>query len=160
VCISGHFNFSKNYTVQKRYNEQLIKYNKTFRIITFLRDPLDLKISLYNYLKKNSQINEKIEINDFIFNGNNFLANALNCNHSNYKEIISTYFFIGFVNDFEDSLDKLSKLINVKYNKITRKNVSKTKFKISNDLKKLFIKSNELDYKIYEFAKKRSITND
>jgi hypothetical protein len=35
MCISGHFNFDENYTVQKRYNEQLIKYNKTFKIIPF-----------------------------------------------------------------------------------------------------------------------------
>jgi len=160
VCISGHFNFNKNYTVQKRYNDQLIKYNKTFKIITFLREPLELRISLYNYLRKNDQIDEKTEINDFIFIENNFLANALNCNYSNYKEIICTYFFIGFVDEFEDSLDKLAKHLNVKYNKIAKKNVSKTKFKISNELKDSFYKSNKLDYKLYNFAKERFRTND
>lgn len=160
VCISGHFNFSENYTVQKRYNDQLIKYNKTFKIITFLREPLELRISLYKYLKKNNQIDDKIEINDFILIEKNFLANALNCDYSNYKEIICSYFFIGFVDDFEYSLNKLSKLLGVKHNKVSRKNVSKTKLKISNQIKESFYKSNKLDYELYNFAKKRFITND
>ena len=160
VCISGHFNFNKNYSVQKRYNDQLIKYKKTLKIITFLRDPLELRISLYNYLRKNNQIDEKIKVNDFIFTENNFLANALNCDDSNYKKIICTYFFIGFVDEFEASLDKLAELLNVKYDKIAKKNISKKKFTISNDLKEASYEANKLDYKLYNFAKEKFRTND
>ena len=105
-------------------------------------------------------MDEDIEINHFIFFENNFLANALNCNNCNYKEIIDRYFFIGFVDKFEELLDKLATIVNVKKYKIVRKNISTNKFNISNDIKELFYKSNELDYKLYNYAKSRFITND
>jgi hypothetical protein len=45
-------------------------------------------------------------------------------------------------------------------NIIGRKNVSKIKLKISDDIKESFYISNKLDYKLYNFAKERFRTND
>ena len=160
MCISGHFDFGHNLTFNKRYADQLVKYDKTFRVITFLRDPLELRISLFKYLRSNDQIEGEIEIEDFLLSERNFLAKAMNCNDSNYREVINSYYFIGFVEEFQDSLSKLSQLIGLEAYEVKTKNASTSELYLDNEIKKRFYTNNSLDYNIYSFAKEKFACND
>jgi len=56
-CLCGHFELPKT-RLDKRYPEVLP--NQNFKIFTFIRDPLQVKISLYYYEKKTRQARRDI----------------------------------------------------------------------------------------------------
>jgi len=127
--------------------------------ITFVRDPIALRLSLYKFgRKKGHQWVEGISLKEFIISETNFLARTLECDDSNFKEVLDSYFFIGLTEDFERSMRRLAKKIN---RPIPRKtpfvnctNSSSELEKLDKHIINLFKKKNELDYKVYEYSKK------
>lgn len=155
ICISGHFDYPGAQSPEERYGDQMKLYNKRFRKITFLRDPFKLRVSLFNYLEQNNAVDRDTTIEDFLLRDKNFLAQALNCNETNYQEAIDKYFFIGFAENFDESLQKLSELLGTRNYTFESRNISKIKNSIDEALEDQFYLMNRLDYKIYEYAKSR-----
>lgn len=155
VCISGHYDFFNECSPDIHYSEQLKRFGKKFKKIVFLRDPFDLRVSLFKYLRLNNQISSNQSLETFLFNEVNFISNSLSCNESNYKQILDGYFFIGFSEHYDESIKKLSSLLKVNYIESVRKNASKNTFQIDKSLKSKFQKMNALDYKIYDYAQNK-----
>jgi len=148
-CIAAHFQFN-GYLLPQRYPEAILR-NKEFRIFTFIRDPLELMISLYYYSKRG--ISTTLE--KYLTGQQNYLAEFFPCNENNYKEVIDRYFFVGIVERMQESFDKLAELTGKR--KVTLPFVNKSEKDIqvknlSQDFIDNFKKINELDYKIYNYC--------
>ena len=148
-CIVAHFQFN-GLLLSQRYPEAIIR-NKEFRLFTFVRDPLELVISLYYYSK--SSINTTLE--KYLNEKKNYLANLFPCNDLNYKEVLDRYFFIGIVERMQESFDKLAELAGNE--KVTLPFVNKSDkdeqiSKLSEEFIRKYKEKNELDYRIYNYC--------
>jgi hypothetical protein len=154
--VAGHYH-EEGVRLGKRYPNAL--NNKRYRLITFLRDPLEQKISLFYYgNKRGHNFVKGYTLKEYIFNdiNINFYANALGCSIDNYKEIIDSYFFVGVLEYFETSIEILSNRINRSFNlNIPQSNISKRdeqELNINKADNMRFQELNHLDYLIYKYA--------
>lgn len=153
-CLVGHFHFDGIH-LNQRYPEFF--ETDRFRLFTFLRDPLQTRISLYYYEAKMGKKHE-LTLEEDLMTRPNFLASCFPCNENNFKQVLDRYFFIGVLEEKQTSLKKLAKLIDRQNFQFPHYNVSeknKEAYKISDEISSLFRKSNQLDYAIYEYALER-----
>ena len=149
--LVGHYLAEPSFLHQRYPNWQ----DKGYQVFTFLRDPLEQRISLYYYEIRNNRISadEPLE-KQLLQHKKNYIAGLLPCDDSNYLEVLQRYFFIGIVEKYQESFDELSRLmgkppINLKaYNESKRKNL-----KLSAETISEFKEINQLDYKIYDYGK-------
>ncbi len=148
-CIAAHFQFN-GYLLPQRYPEA-VNRNKEFRIFTFVRDPLELMISLYYYSKSGI----KTTLEKYLNGQENYLADFFPCNEDNYKEVLDRYYFIGIVEKMQESFDKLADMTGNARVMLPYVNKSEKDIQVKN-LSQEFIdnfkKTNELDYKIYNYC--------
>lgn len=152
VCITGHFQ-GEGHFLHQRYPESLEKKNE-FRVFTFLRDPLKFRISLYYYIRNSGGMNDT-SLKDFTEVFPDYISSLIPCNKDNYKEVLDRYFFIGIVEELQESMDILAGLINKKKISVPFENVSQKDEQLSDlneEVVNSFIKSNELDYSIYRYC--------
>jgi len=153
VCLRAHFQREGIY-LHQRYPEVIANKDK-FRIFSFIRDPLSVKISKYYFLKSLSGKNFNIKLRDSILKERNFLSGLFPCNESNYKEMLDRYYFIGIVEKFQESFDVLAAKTGKRKIILPKLNTSEKDEQmvdITPEFKKLFRELNELDYKIYEYC--------
>jgi len=154
-CLAGHWDIPGIH-LKERYPEIIDQANNFF-LFTFVRDPLDLKISLYFYeLKTGKQVSHTLE--ERLFSSPNYIANRFPCTAENYKEILSRYNFIGIIEQYEESIRRLAELLGKKEVSLPHINRSDRNEEINNlspDIIEKFKQQNQLDYKIYEFCRKR-----
>ncbi|WP_162417420.1 sulfotransferase family 2 domain-containing protein [Cyclobacterium roseum] len=127
------------------------------KLISFLRDPLTHRVSLYSFgIKKGHSYVKGIELEDYILHGNNYYSKILECDINNYKERLDNYFFIGIMEEFNRSIELLSEKLRMKVNRsipnINRSNSEKFYGMLSEEIKQEFKSSNHLDYLIYEYS--------
>jgi len=158
--LSGHYHDSP-FRLRDRYGDKL--NSSRIRLIGFLRDPWEHRLSQYYYAKKrnhNYSWIKNVTLPDFMMGSyhQNYFARALECDETNYEKVLSEYFFIGIVEDYERSVSQLSKklgrpLINKvpHLNRVERVQATEELGIALDEFKKL----NELDYKIYGYVKKR-----
>jgi hypothetical protein len=153
-CLCGHFELPNTH-LDKRYPEVLL--NQNFKIFTFIRDPLEVKISLYYYEKKRGK-HERISLEEYLLQGNNFMARVLDCKPDNYTEVLDRYFFIGITEYLQLSMDKLAVLLNKRKVKLHTLNLSQhdsQESTLSPAIIHQFKAKNELDYRIYDYCLSR-----
>jgi len=156
VCLRAHFQKEGIY-LHQRYPEVIANKDK-FRIFSFIRDPLSVKISKYYFLKSLSGKNFNIKLRDSILKERNFLSGLFPCNESNYKEMLDRYYFIGIVEKFQESFDIFAAKTGKRKIILPKLNTSEKDEQmvdITPEFKKLFRELNELDYKIYEYCLKK-----
>jgi len=176
-CIHGHFHVEGNMLWQSFPD---IYDNNKYRIIAFIRDPLDTAISKYFYDTKYNVFNkEDLSLKNYITSNfekeifynksefpkkaidhsltvSNYLASKLGCSESNYKEIIDKYFFIGLLEYGQQSLNILARLLNKKRIKIPHTNRTiRSNINITMHDIEIFKENNKLDYLIYEYCKSK-----
>ncbi|WP_268035828.1 sulfotransferase family 2 domain-containing protein [Algoriphagus sp. PAP.12] len=156
--LGGHYHNSK-LRLSKRFPE--IYENPGLKLITFIREPLEHHLSMYKYGKKRGHdFVKNLSLSQYLENDCNFLAGALECNLENYKSRIDEYFFIGTLEEFQYSMERLArKLGKTELETIPFENQtnSKTLFNsLSEDEIIKFKKNNILDYLIYEYVKNSS----
>ncbi len=173
-CLKGHYHL-QGYHLWQVYPK--IYNNPNYRLITFLRDPLETIISKYYYAVRTKQIDSSILtlkqfvfleptsniqlsadplINAYLCNNVNYISNQLGCTYDNYKECIDNYYFVGILEQAQDSLDILANKLGKK--KVAIPHINKTKREKNNaavltekDIQ-LFKKKNSLDYLIYNYS--------
>lgn len=150
-CLVGHFDVP-HYYLKERY-PQIIAQNKYF-LFSFIRDPLELKISLYFYeLKTKGKLSYNLE--DRLLGNRNYMANRFPCDEFNYKKVLDRYNFVGITDKSQESIDKLADLIGKHKVKLPLKNKS-SKTVDSNQLSPALVNRfkdiNRLDYKIYDYS--------
>lgn len=152
-CLCGHFEVEGNY-LHQRYPEVFI--SDKYRVITFVRDPLQVKMSLYRYEIKNNVSNAK-SLEDHLFTRPNYMAERFCATQSDYMEIIDKYDFIGILEEGQASLDLLARItgktrLELPWENRTAENAKSATAELSDDCINRFRQENELDYLIYEYC--------
>jgi len=150
-CLAGHFGVDGCYLCQ-RYPEMLT--DDRFRIFTFVRDPLETKISLYYYEKKHG-LNVGVTLEEHLMGRPNYIANRLPCTKDNYRSVLDRYYFVGITELAQESLDKLADLVcrpRIKVSVVNRADRDEQVSALSPAVMRRFRSENELDYLIYEYC--------
>lgn len=181
--LAGHWNTATT-LLDLRYPN--LKGNKRFQFLTFLRDPLQMHISLYNYRWKmdpeDCARHERFSsLGKYLLSTRNRMAELLGCTEFNYKETLERFYFIGITEKMEDSIKifkrkTLNVLESFPNSKMARRQVCIINSKPEIEMKRLnvverkhdkekispyeleiFNGRNCLDYMIYEHARNRLI---
>ena len=159
-CVCGHFGHP-SYHIYERYpqvfNSFLASYR--FRVFSFLRDPLEMRCSLYRHQLKSGQL-QADSLNDAININNNYYARIFGVNENNFESFLNQYYFIGLADDLQSSFDILAHRLKKPPIILPIINTSQgVSSSISSDLTSKQISDfktvNSLDYKIYNYVKKR-----
>ena len=150
ICVTGHFELD-GYYLHQRYPEVI--NSPDYKIFTFIREPLAVKLSLYRYEKLNNVGDRSFE--EHLLTRDNYLADRFPATEENYQEVLDRYFFIGILEEYQLSLDILADLIGKP--KIPMPWQNKTKGEnqeesLSEDLLTKFRERNNLDYLIYDYC--------
>lgn len=161
VILAGHYHVSE-FSLQSRYPNALL--DDRYKLITFIRDPLKQKTSMYFFSKKmNYSFVEGYSLEDFLLLYPNLLANSLGCTIDNFKVVLKRYFFIGVVEKYEYSILQLSNKLNRKIPlSIPKSNVNEKKHEsisLDNEFLVRFSELNKLDYLIYNYIIEKYYSN-
>ncbi|MDD5070696.1 MAG: sulfotransferase family 2 domain-containing protein, partial [Candidatus Omnitrophica bacterium] len=156
-------------------------FNRPYRYITFLRDPVDRMISMYNYrmglfYSKGewtkeffTKSGERQKFKDWIevipgyknqllrilLQDTDFDQNSRSLAEQleKAKDILRKFWFIGFVEDFKNDSSYLCKELGIPNCQI-RKNVTKTKYLAENyeEVRKFVLSFSPIDKEIYDYA--------
>jgi len=152
-CLCGHFQMEGNF-LHQRYPEVLMEETR-YKIFTFVRDPLEMMISLYYYNRKRG-LYLNITLEEFLIKHvDNILASVFPCNEENYRQVLSRYFFIGITEYLQESFNCLALILNKKKVKVPLVNQAerdKQSYEVSPSIIEEFKQINDLDYKIYEYS--------
>ncbi|MBX7042908.1 MAG: hypothetical protein K1X85_08395 [Ignavibacteria bacterium] len=135
----------------ERYPE-LIDDPHRFRIITFLRDPLEFCISFYFYSKKEGRMSQTLM--EFLQSNRNLIAYYFPC-YYDCREVMDRYYFIGIAERMHESLGKLAAMLNKDLPAIRKLNETERDGQlemIDDSFKEWFRTYNDIDYRIYNYA--------
>lgn len=150
--LCGHYHLAGSF-LEERY-PQCLK-GERYRLITFVRHPLEVQLSLYYYEIRKKRLDSGESLESRLLLRNNYLASVIPCDEANYQEILDRYFFIGLVEKYQESFDRLATLLNEPSARLGVFNTStRDKRGLSRDFISEFEENNYLDYQIYDYAKK------
>jgi len=165
LCVAGHFNRKRNMGIEQCYPE-IEQY------ITFLRDPFEVHLSDYFYVRKLAKenrayrdgklhpiIEKNMSLQDFLENyPRSFFLNFLpvELDENNFREVLERKFiFIGIVENYDESLTELARILGKDVGEIFHINKSDRAESLENidDYRQEFNKNNALVKAIYDFVK-------
>lgn len=178
TILAGHWNTAIS-GIDLRYPS--LKGNPRVQFFTFLRDPLEMHISMFNYRWKKDpedcKLHKRYEtLESYLLSVRNQIAKLLGCEPLNYKNILDRYYFIGITENMEESLGLFHKktlqtLRNFPDSTMAKRQLyimqtkppitqprlnvvkrSNDKDQISEEALALFMERNSLDYSIYNYA--------
>jgi hypothetical protein len=159
-CICGHFGH-EGYFIDQRYPKIFTGFRaaKRYRAFMFLRDPLEMRCSLYRHeVKLGRQSSPDLATAIMLFN--NFYARIINVDEGNWQQRIDQYFFVGLADDLQLSFDLLAKLLNKPHVVLPKTNT--TIVEHASSAKSLtaeqtasFMSENALDYEIFQYVQNR-----
>lgn len=156
--LCGHYHLPGSFLFE-RYPECL--QDKRYRLITFLRHPLEIQLSLHYYELRKKRIDDCESLEKRLLLRKNYLASVIPCDESNYQEVLNRYYFIGLVEEFQQSFNRLADLLNKPRVDLDILNQSsRKKYNLSPDLLAEFEEANRLDYQIYNYGKMLYEKND
>jgi hypothetical protein len=161
IVLHGHFNKARSFGVEDYYPE--VK-----QFITILRDPYELTVSRYFYLKqassgwKDQSHLPKQDIETYL---SQVKPNMLNhfpraVSRDNYKEIIETYFIeIGITEHLRTSLRWIACKLGMSYDDtlLGHYNTTTRDQTIPSHIKDLFMEKNQLEFEVYNYALEKFI---
>jgi len=163
ICIHGHFN-------HKRGNGTSDYYPEIDQFITILRDPFEIHLSNYFYVKrlqkKAFRDGRQDHLADPSYDLRKYLAEAKKSyllksfppviSVDNYRQIIDKRFvYVGITEDLQTSVDMLANKLGVSSVLAPVKNISPRREKIPESAREEFIHNNPLEYAIYEYVLSR-----
>jgi len=158
ICIHGHFNKKRKFGIEDYYPE-------IRQFITFLRDPFEVHISNYFFIRKRvSQtgilhpiVTKDLTLKEYLIqNKKSFMLHHFPeyLNEENYKEILERYFvYVGIVEDLQHSFDLLSEKLQKQKIRIPVLNQSKRHEQYDSKMQELFRENNTFEMKLYEYVK-------
>jgi len=147
AIVCGHYEID-GIRLHQRYPQ--IFTQPHYRLITFVRDPLKLKLSLYKYEKKHNRIKSGEDIFEHLLKYSNVMCYILNCNANNMDELLSHYFFIGITDKSQDSFDELAYMLDKPRINLPKLHMVDQKIELSDEFITEFKERNALDYMLYE----------
>lgn len=164
ICIHGHFNNARGNGVEDYYPEISQK-------ITILRDPFDLHVSNFFYVKRQDVNNKKgatrggkpheiiankWSLEDFLRNRNksyllDFFPKRLTL--ENYKEVLEEqYLYVGISEQLQKSVEILSEVLGFESQSVPVSNISKKDEEIPDGAREKFQEENHLEYAVYQYV--------
>ena len=154
--LCGHYHLKGSF-LQERYPSVLT--DDQYRIITFLRDPLEVKLSLHYFEIRKQRLTSGGQLERHLMSRPNYIASVIPCTESNYRQVLDRYFFIGLVENFQLHFDSLADCLGKPRVKLRQLNKSlRDDMRLSNDFIAEFKDANALDFKIYEHAKSLALS--
>lgn len=155
-CLCGHFE-EDGYRLWQRYPEALS--SGRYRVFTFVRAPLEMKLSLYRYELENN-VASFTSVEECLLGRPNYMATVLQVTEANYRAVLDRYFFIGILENAQESLDLLASMIGKKKRQMpftnrTRITLGTKAGDLAPDLVATFREVNRLDYLIYDYCRER-----
>jgi len=170
LLMTGHWN-RPGIHLRDRYPQ--IWNGRRRYLLTMVREPLDLQLSLYRYSKNEPKL-AAMSQEDFLDLRTNYLSEQFGCDATNYKAVLNKYSQIGFFDDLQGMLNdfaakSLTHLKSQPLTTTTRRairnfercsvpelpHLNRTAPEVSEvDAKVItkFRERNALDYDIYEYA--------
>lgn len=155
-CLCGHFELEGHHLAQ-RYPGLL--ENSGFWVFSFIRDPLEVKMSLYRYETKNN-VTKPRTIEKHLSTRKNYLAGVLGVGRDDFKNVLDKYAFIGVLEESALSVELLAWLLKKNKAGLPWENKTSIDEKRSQDtlpdqMVQQFKEENDLDYAIYNYAVER-----
>lgn len=164
ICIHGHFNRKRGFGIKGYYPDAK-------QIIAFLRDPLEIVISRYFYVKEMEKTGQSYregkrfslhdDISEYItaaINDENYHPNILDyfpeaINSGNYRKLINKYFiYIGVTEDYQFCVNALADKLGFAGIRASRKNQAERYGSISPELRQKFIAARAIEYEAYNYV--------
>lgn len=160
TCVHGHFNASRGAGVYDYYPE-------AGQFITFMRDPFELQVSHYFYVKrlgdnaydkgKSIKHSPSTDVVKFLKKSRSYLLKSFpfELTMDNFKELLDKHFvYIGIIENFQTSVSILARKLDFPTCGVEVLNVSKRDEEVPGDAREEFISRHPLEYAIYDFALK------
>lgn len=151
-CLVGHFDEPGTY-LHERYPSVL--QSRDFFLFTFVRHPLQLQLSLYNWEKKKGKDFGVHELQEELLQRPNYLAQRIPCGEGDWESVMRRYHFVGTTGDLQGSFDRLASRLGLPQVVMPHLNQSRTKRqlpKFEDGFLEAFERANAVDYAIYRFA--------
>lgn len=159
TCIHGHFN-------NKRQMGVFDYYPSADQYITIIRDPLELHISNYFFLKRRIRENQNYRngskqtlhyhnIDDYLENTNSFMLFHFpwELTQKNYEDILLAHFVhIGVLEKFQQSVDIIAQKLGVPPVPVHRKNTAPRDETPSDRAKEKWLERHPLERSIYRLV--------
>lgn len=156
-CVYGHFNKNRGFGIESYYPQ-------VDQFITMLRNPLELVVSEYFFMRKTGwkwKDKSRIPLVDIHTYLEKVQINMLNhfpfgLNENNFEEILhSSFIHIGIVEDIGCSIKIIAEKLGFKPPQHVQKlNQTERSQRVPYELLKTFKDKHPLEYKVYEFALK------
>lgn len=150
--LRGHFDLPGAHLYQ-RYPE--ILSDARYRLITFVRDPLEVAQSYYFYRRATLDAYEFDRLSGQVGALDNYVASIFPCTEENYKAVIDRYFFVGLTECLQESFDILARMLGQERVLLTVENAFPRDEVLTEDEVLRFKQKNKLDYKLYAYCRER-----
>jgi hypothetical protein len=164
--IHGHFDKETDGVGVYEY------YPGASQFISIVRDPLELQLSFYFYIRKLQSENALVwkgkkqsleecnswlgkSVNEHLMKSKAYWLRffPFNLTENNYKDILEKKFIhIGITEDLQTSIDIFAKKLGKKSIKVTRENIANRNEKPSQEAVDNYMARHPLEYRIYDYA--------
>lgn len=167
ICIHGHFNARRGFGIMQFYPE-------ANQIITFLRDPFEILLSFFYYVKMrekfgisyrngrptslpddvNNFLRTEIYKPDYTPNILDFFPETVTA--KNYRwQVDEKFIFIGFMDVYQQSLNCLADLLGFPRMQAPFENKSERFGEVDPSLREAFIHGHPLEYDVFNYAREK-----
>jgi hypothetical protein len=147
TMICGHFEVDGIF-LHQRY-PQVLK-DPRYRLISFVRDPFDLRLSLLRYEIEHQRLTGEESIERLLSDRPNWLCERFRCLADDMETILSRYFFIGITEESQASFDRLADKLGKPRVRLPSRNGTEPRgFPVDEERMAQFRQVHDLDYRLY-----------
>jgi hypothetical protein len=158
TCVHGHFNASRGSGAYDYYPE-------ASQFITIMRDPFELHVSHYFYIKrlgddaydkgKSIKHSPSARVGEFLKKSRSYMLKSFpfELTMENFERLLHDHFvYIGIMEDLQTSVDILARELNVPSREVEELNASERSEEAPADAREEFVARHPLEYAVYNFA--------
>lgn len=153
-CLTGHWE-EPGFHLHERYPEILL--SSRFRLFTFVRDPLQIQLSLYSWEQKRGKVLGAHDMEQELLARPNFIAHRIPCpSVEAVEETMRRYEFVGLTDRLQLSFNRLAERFGLPYVPLPHRNRSRSSSQLpafSDGFLDAFREANAIDYAIYRRAR-------
>lgn len=158
--LHGHFNKLRGFGVEDYYPDAT-------QFITILRDPFEIAVSAYFYIRKNSsgwkdktRIPREASIESYLIKAKSGILNHFprEITPANYKDILEEYFIeVGIAERLEESMKWIAYKLGMPYEAdlLGHHNATDRDQEVPSYLRDLFAERHQLEFDVYNYAVER-----
>lgn len=148
--LAGHFGHD-GHPLATRY--PALATDPNWRRITFVRDPFEQALSWYNFEKQNSETPgfEPLPIDTFFETYEGKYLEHFECDATNWKDVVDSYFFVGTYERLQTCVDHLALVLDRPEQALAPHNVTGTKERPSPGAVRTFVERMQIEFEIYRY---------